>query len=53
MAAIETLGDAYAAKWSARMRCGRGDHRGIVKTEPCNYQGALDMETLVPAFHGT
>jgi hypothetical protein len=47
MAAIETLGDAYAARWSVRMRCGRGDHRGIVRIDVCNYQGALDMETLV------
>lgn len=29
------------------MKCGRGDHRGIVKIEPCGYQGDLDMETLV------
>jgi hypothetical protein len=47
MAVIETLGDAYAAKWSVRMKCGRGDHRGPTRIEACNYQGALDMETLV------
>ena len=47
MAVIETLGDAYAAKWGVRMKCGRGEHRGIVKLEPCGYQGTLDMETLV------
>lgn len=47
MAEIETLGDAFAAKWSVRIRCGRGDHRGIVKIDKCGYQGTLDMETLV------
>ena len=51
MAEIETLGDAYDAKWGVRMRCGRndvrGDFRGSVRYEKCGYVGALDMATLV------
>jgi hypothetical protein len=47
MAVIETLGDAYAAKWGVRMKCGRGDQRGIVKIDRCGYEGSLCMETLV------
>ena len=44
---IETLGDAYQASWGVRMRCARGDHRGIVKIDPCRFEAALSMETLV------
>ena len=47
MAAIRTLGDAFAARWSIRMRCLRGNHRGIVKIEPCRFETELNMETLV------
>src|SRR5476649_1724691 len=47
MATITTLGDAYAARCGIRMRCIRGHHRGIVKIEPCGFEAALSMETLV------
>jgi hypothetical protein len=47
MAVIETLGDAYAAKWGIRMRCLRGNHRGIVKIDPCKFEADLILETLV------
>ena len=47
MAIIKTLGDAYAAKWSIRMRCLRGHHRGIVKIDPWKFEVDLSLETLV------
>ena len=47
MPVIKALGDAYAAKWSIRMRCLRGRHRGIVKIAPCEFETELSMETLV------
>jgi len=47
MAVIETLGEAYSAKWGVRIKCRRGDHRGIVKIDPCHFQTSLSMETLV------
>lgn len=47
MATITTLGDAYAAKWTIRLRCTRGMLRGIVKLDPCGFQADLDMQTLV------
>ena len=47
MAVIETLGDAYQAGWGVRMRCSRGEHRGIVKIDPCRFEAALSLETLV------
>lgn len=47
MAVIKTLGDAFAAGWSIRIRCLRGSHRGIVKIDPCHYEADLHMETLV------
>lgn len=47
MATVGTLGEAYSAGWGIRIRCGRPDMRGIVKIQPCRYQAALSMETLV------
>jgi hypothetical protein len=47
MAKIRTLGDAYSAGWGIRIKCGRGDHRGIVKIDPCRFEADLSMETLV------
>lgn len=47
MAVIQTLGEAYQAKWGIRIRCARGNYRGIVKIEPCQFQASLSMETLV------
>jgi hypothetical protein len=47
MAVIETLGEAYSAHWGVRMKCGRGDHRGIVKIDCCDFEATLDMQTLV------
>jgi hypothetical protein len=49
MATIETLGEAYSAQWGVRMKCGRGDHQGIVKIDPCHFETSLSMETLVCA----
>lgn len=47
MATITTLGDAYAAGWSIRMRCLRGHLKHIVKRDPCRFEAELNLETLV------
>jgi|SRR5471032_474061 len=47
MAEIRTIGEAYSAGWGIRMKCARGNHRGIVKIDPCGFETALSMETLV------
>jgi hypothetical protein len=47
MAEIETLGQAFSAKWAIKLRCARGDHRGVVKIDACRYTVRLDVETLV------
>jgi hypothetical protein len=47
MADVETLGQAFQAGWGIKLRCARGDHRGIVKVDACRYCAALDVETLV------
>lgn len=46
MAGVETLGDAFDAKWGIRMRCGRSDERPG-KGERCDFEARLDMATLV------
>jgi hypothetical protein len=51
MAEIETLGEAFFAKWGIRLRCGRIGHRGTGKVVMCRYSVALDVETLV-CTHG-
>jgi hypothetical protein len=43
---VETLGDAYSAGWSVRVRCSREDPRGS-RASRCDFEGALDMATLV------
>jgi hypothetical protein len=52
MAAVKTLGDAYSAGWGIRMRCVRGDQRGIVKIDACRYEAALCLRTLVATRGG-
>ncbi len=47
MADVETLGQAFQAGWGIKLRCARGDHRGIVRIDPCQFKAALDMQTLV------
>jgi hypothetical protein len=47
MAEIETLGQAFSAKWGIKLRCARGTHRGIVKIDECRYSVRLDVESLV------
>lgn len=47
MATVRTLGEAYSAGWGIRMRCQRGDHRGIVKIDACRYETALCLKSLV------
>jgi hypothetical protein len=47
MADVETLGQAHQAGWGIKLRCGRGDRRGIVKIDACRYSAVLDVETLV------
>lgn len=47
MATITTLGEALDAGWGVRMRCLRGDQRGIVKIDACRYETALDLKSLV------
>jgi hypothetical protein len=44
MAGIETLGDAFDAKWGVRVRCGRDQER---RAGRCDFEGRLDMATLV------
>jgi hypothetical protein len=46
MAVIETLGEAFDAKWGVRMWCGRSDER-LSRSARCGYEGTLDMATLV------
>jgi hypothetical protein len=45
MVVIETLGEAFDAKWGVRMRCGRSDER-LSRSARCGNKGALDMATL-------
>ena len=47
MATVKTLGDALSAKWTIRMQCRRGTHRGIVKIDECRFESALCLMTLV------
>lgn len=47
MATIQTIGEAYQAGWGVRIRCARGDYQGIVRIDPCGFEAALDMQTLV------
>src|SRR6202043_4143137 len=44
---IETLGEAYRLSWRVRVRCVRGYIESPVRIQPCGYQAALDMQTLV------
>ena len=46
MGTIETLGDAFDAKWGVRMRCGRSEEH-LSRNQRCGYEGTLDMATLV------
>ena len=46
MAVIQTLGEAFSAGLGVRMRCGRSDHRGIVRVARCGFETELSMETL-------
>jgi hypothetical protein len=47
MATFRTLGQALDAKWGVRIRCLRGDQRGIVKIDACRYEASLCLLTLV------
>ena len=47
MGTVSTLGEAFSAGWGIRMKCARGDHRGIVKIDRCGFEANLDIETLV------
>jgi hypothetical protein len=47
MTIVRTLGEAHDAGWGIRMRCQRGDQRGIVKIDACRYETALCLKTLV------
>ena len=47
MADVETLGQALQAGWGIKLRCARGNRRGIVKIDPCRYTAQLDVLTLV------
>jgi hypothetical protein len=47
MATVRTLGEAYSAGWAIRMRCQRGDQRGIVKIDACRYETEWCLKTLV------
>ena len=47
MATFRTIGEAYDARWTVRMRCERGDHRGIVKIDACRFETDLCLKTLV------
>jgi hypothetical protein len=47
MTMITTLGEAYDARWSIRMRCRRGEHRGPTKIDPCEFETEICLKTLV------
>jgi len=47
MAKITTLGEAFDAKWTIRMRCQRGNQRGIVKIDACRFETDLCLKSLV------
>lgn len=47
MATLTTLGEAYSAGWGIRIKCQRGEQRSIVRIDPCRFEAALDMQTLV------
>jgi hypothetical protein len=49
MAAVETLGDAYALGWWVRARCayGRADTTHRKSSRECGFRKELDLETLV------
>jgi hypothetical protein len=47
MTNISTLGEAYSLGWGLRMKCRRGDHRGIVKIDACRFETELCIKTLV------
>jgi hypothetical protein len=49
MGTLQTLGQAYSAGWGIRIKCQRGDQRGIVKIDPCRFEAGLDTQTLVTA----
>lgn len=47
MAVVKTLGEAYSAGWTIRMRCRRGDRRGIEKIDACQFETSLCLKTFV------
>ena len=47
MAEVETLGQALQAGCGIKLRCPRGDRRGIVKIDAGRYSASLDLLTLV------
>jgi hypothetical protein len=47
MPEVATLGQALQAGWGIKLRCPRGDRRGIVKIDACRYSAPLDLLTLV------
>lgn len=47
MPTIETLGEALQARWGVRIKCHRGEVRGMVKRDRCAFECELDMQTLV------
>jgi hypothetical protein len=47
MGTFRTLGEALDAGWKVRMRCQRGDQRGIVKIDTCRHEATLCLLTLV------
>lgn len=44
---IETLGEAYRAGWSIKVRCAWGKGHSMKKVCECVSLGNLDMKTLV------
>lgn len=45
--ASQTLGAAFLAGLQPHARCRRGRRIGPAKVEPCGYDAALDLETLI------
>lgn len=43
---IETLGDAWTARWEIEVRCAWGNKLGNKSIRECTYSRKLDVETL-------
>lgn len=47
MRKVETVGQAWSARWTMTLRCAAGRRQGLKSIPECLYRKALDVETLV------